>query len=1060
MGIEKNPQVRLVTDKLETPSLDDRSYRVIELGNKLEALLVHDPEADKASASLDVNVGSYCDEDEMPGRAHAVEHFLFMGTKKFPEENAYSQYLASHSGSSNAYTGSTSTNYYFEVGAKPADDSEPTAANPSPLYGALDRFAQFFIEPLFLASTLDRELRAVDSENKKNLQSDQWRLHQLDRSLSNPKHPYHKFSTGNYDLLKTQPEIKNINVRDKFIEFYETHYSANLMKLVVLGRESLDVLQNWVAELFSAVPNQNLPKKRWEDEKPLRPEDLGTQCFAKPVMESRELNLTFPFIDEEMLFESQPSRYVGHLIGHEGPGSIMSYIKGKGWANGLSAGMWPVCPGTPGIFDCQIRLTEEGLENYKEIVKVFFQYVAMLRETYPQQWIFEELKLMGDVDFKFKQKTRASGFTSKLSSIMQKSIPREWLLSGSSRVRKFDPKAIGCAISHLRPDNFRMTIVSQTFPGIWDKKEKWYGTEYSYERIPDDFMAEIKVAASSPPGKRLDCLKLPHKNQFIPTKLEVEKKPVKEPTLAPRLIRNDDIARTWFKKDDTFWVPKANLIVCGKNPIAYATAENCVKARLYTDLVRDALEEYSYDADLAGLQYSVGLDSRGILIEVSGYNDKLAVLLEQVLITMRDLTIQDDRFDIIKERLSRGYRNWELQQPFHQMWDYTSFLLTMQDYLVEELMAELGGITANSLRVFKSQILAQLHFDIYVHGNLYKEDALKLTDMIQSTLRSRQLPPAQWPILRSLIFPPSSNYVYHKTLKDPANVNNCLEYWLYVGDRSDLGVRAKTLLFEQIAHEPAFDQLRTKEQLGYVVFSGVRGGHTTYGYRVLVQSERTPEYLEARVESFLSGMKKRIREMSDAEFEKHKRSLVIKRLEKLRDLDQETSRHWNQIHSEYCNFELAQQDAQHIKQLQKSDIVDFYNQYINPESKERAKVSVFLRAQSGGDELTDIASELGTKLSLDSSAIVDIEKFLVSARGIKNDAIEPIKNYLVEKSKISEKIAMQALGEWTNEIKSVFKVITPLVIKDVRQYKTQLMASQGAYPAKDLSEYEDIEPKL
>lgn len=282
-----------------------------------------------------------------------------MGTKKFPEENAYSQYLASHSGSSNAYTGSTSTNYYFEVGAKPADDSEPTAANPSPLYGALDRFAQFFIEPLFLASTLDRELRAVDSENKKNLQSDQWRLHQLDRSLSNPKHPYHKFSTGNYDLLKTQPEIKNINVRDKFIEFYETHYSANLMKLVVLGRESLDVLQNWVAELFSAVPNQNLPKKRWEDEKPLRPEDLGTQCFAKPVMESRELNLTFPFIDEEMLFESQPSRYVGHLIGHEGPGSIMSYIKGKGWANGLSAGMWPVCPGTPGIFDCQIRLTEE-----------------------------------------------------------------------------------------------------------------------------------------------------------------------------------------------------------------------------------------------------------------------------------------------------------------------------------------------------------------------------------------------------------------------------------------------------------------------------------------------------------------------------------------------------------------------------------------------------------------------------------------------------------------------------------------------------------------------------
>jgi insulysin len=156
---------------------------------------------------------------------------------------------------------------------------------------------------------------------------------------------------------------------------------------------------------------------------------------------------------------------------------------------------------------------------------------------------------------------------------------------------------------------------------------------------------------------------LPHKNQFIPTKLEVEKKEVKEPALTPRLLRNDNAARTWLKKDDTFWVPKANLVVSCKNPIIFATAENSVKAKLYTDLVRDALE-YSYDADLAGLQYNVTLDSRGLFVEVLGYNDKLPVLLEQVLITMRDLEIRDARFDIVKERLSRGYKNWELQQPF------------------------------------------------------------------------------------------------------------------------------------------------------------------------------------------------------------------------------------------------------------------------------------------------------------------------------------------------------------------------------------------------------------
>ena len=75
-------KVRRITEDLEKPLLDDRSYRVIELPNQLQALLVHDPETDKASASMNVNVGSYSDDDDMPGMAHAVEHLLFMGTKK------------------------------------------------------------------------------------------------------------------------------------------------------------------------------------------------------------------------------------------------------------------------------------------------------------------------------------------------------------------------------------------------------------------------------------------------------------------------------------------------------------------------------------------------------------------------------------------------------------------------------------------------------------------------------------------------------------------------------------------------------------------------------------------------------------------------------------------------------------------------------------------------------------------------------------------------------------------------------------------------------------------
>lgn len=77
---------KLITDQLESPELDDRQYRVIQLPNQLEALLVHDAETDKASASVNVNVGSFSDPKELAGLAHYLEHMLFMGTKKASQQ--------------------------------------------------------------------------------------------------------------------------------------------------------------------------------------------------------------------------------------------------------------------------------------------------------------------------------------------------------------------------------------------------------------------------------------------------------------------------------------------------------------------------------------------------------------------------------------------------------------------------------------------------------------------------------------------------------------------------------------------------------------------------------------------------------------------------------------------------------------------------------------------------------------------------------------------------------------------------------------------------------------
>ena len=66
--------VEVVAETLETPSLDNRSYRVVHLPNQLEVVLVHDADTDKASAVMDVNVGNFSDEDDFQGMAHAVEN--------------------------------------------------------------------------------------------------------------------------------------------------------------------------------------------------------------------------------------------------------------------------------------------------------------------------------------------------------------------------------------------------------------------------------------------------------------------------------------------------------------------------------------------------------------------------------------------------------------------------------------------------------------------------------------------------------------------------------------------------------------------------------------------------------------------------------------------------------------------------------------------------------------------------------------------------------------------------------------------------------------------------
>lgn len=59
---------------------------------------------------------------------------------------------------------------------------------------------------------------------------------------------------------------------------------------------------------------------------------FSPQQFYKivPIKDIRNLYVTFPIPDLQKYYKSNPGHYLGHLIGHEGPGSLLSELKAKG----------------------------------------------------------------------------------------------------------------------------------------------------------------------------------------------------------------------------------------------------------------------------------------------------------------------------------------------------------------------------------------------------------------------------------------------------------------------------------------------------------------------------------------------------------------------------------------------------------------------------------------------------------------------------------------------------------------------------------------------------------
>lgn len=923
--------VKFRTDNIEKSPNDKKDYRGLILSNEMKVLLISDPTTDKSAAALDVQVGHLSDPREVQGLAHFCEHMLFLGTKKYPEQNEYHTYLSQNGGHSNALTYPDNTCYYFDV-------------NTDNLEGALDRFAQFFLEPLFTESNTEREIKAVNSEHEKNLANDTWRWNQLDKSSANSTHPYSQFGTGSLETLEIIPKLKNINIRQELLNFHQKWYSSNIMALSVLGKESLDELEKMVVKLFSDIENKKIEAPKWT-EHPFDERQFKSKWYVVPIKDVRNLGMTFYIPDLREHYRSSPVSYLSHLLGHEGEGSLLSYLKAKGWSNSLVSGGKPGARGF-NFFNVCVDLTEEGLDHIDDIITLVFQYINMIKKEGPLERLYNEIRDISQMNFRFKEKSSPCSYVHFIAKSLPE-YPIEEILTASALFLEWKPDLVKMVLGYLTPENIRIHVMAQAYENIATDVEPWYKTKFKKEKIPESVIEKWRNAGYN------SELKLPANNEFIPTKfdLKLENSVIEK---YPSIIEDTPLMRVWFKQDDEFRLPKANITFDFVSPLAYIDPMSCNNTYMFVQLFRDALNEYTYSAELAGLKYELSNSKYGINLSIGGYDHKQLVLLDKIMEKMMNFKIDEKRFEILKENYMRGLKNFDAEQPYQHAVYYLSVLLLEQVWVTHDLLDACAQLTVESVRDFIPQLLSKIHVECLIHGNITKDEALKIASFVESKLTSPNdcnkgniipLLPMQLVLFREVSLERGSHFLYETENK--LHKPSCTEIYYQTGLQS---TEANMLLelFSQIISEPCFTVLRTDEQLGYIVWSGLRRTNGTQGLRLIVQSDKHPQYVEERMDLFMKSMQDHIKNMTEEQFNKHKESLAVNRLEKPKIMSTLSSIFWHEISSQLYNFDRVNIEVAYLRTITKEQILKFYENYISDDSQFRQKLSVHVISMAEG----------------------------------------------------------------------------------------------------------------
>lgn len=872
-----------------TSQQDEKQYRYLELDNQLRVLLISDENADQAGASLDVHAGSLQDPKNRPGLAHFLEHMLFLGTETYPTAGDYQAFISQHGGHHNAFTSAEHTNYFFQI-------------EGSQLKGALDRFSKFFHEPLFTEEYVQREKEAVNSEYKSKYKDDYRRIQYVLKTAVNENHPASHFATGN---LQTLSDNENSKVRDDLLKFYKRYYSSNLMTLTIYGPQDLDTLYNWANALFSPIKNHNSVVDDY-------PEDLyintPIDIKIKPVKDLYRIGFTFELNTALDNYKQKPASYIGHLLGHEGEGSLLAWLKLKGWAEGLSAGTYHQLR-NDSAFQVNISLTQEGLAHTDEITEQLFAYITLIQEEGIKSWIFDEIHKLARMHFEFQPGQQPANLVQGLSMAMHQ-YPAKHILDGPYLWQDFDPDSIKMVLAQLTPKNTIRTLVS---PDVkTDQNETWFNAPFRKQNIEEHLIQKWQQA------KLAKGLFIPHANPFVPENVTVLEN--SEET-KPKLIEQQPGLDVWHFRDTQFKGPQSSLYINLQSPLSQQNADNQVIIDSWVQLLNDHLNSFSYPALLAGQEYSLYHHMRGLGVRLHGYRDKQDVLLAEILTAINNFEPSEEKWNTVKQELTRAYQNALKQKPYERTMAELGQYLLKPSFDEQMLLSAIEKTTLKDLKAIKEQYFDALHVVIMGHGNINEAQLNSASKLVKIALLSNtQAVDVKRKELKQLPAGLSKKKVKAQH-QDQAMT-------LYFQAQTDSQKERATLgLIGQIIKAPYYTLMRTQRKHGYIVFATPYPILKQGGLAFIVQSPTTSsQQLLDESQVFLKDFVGELEDMETTDFTAHQKGLINNLLKKPLSLKEKSNMFWREIDEGNTEFNSKKVLADYVSQLDKDTLIDYIKQ--------------------------------------------------------------------------------------------------------------------------------------